>query len=65
MQKKTGRVIGDLKKRISHYEDGVKQALLFQQRPLPVSVVLLIDRAGCVNAFNDKIRAATIEAIPI
>lgn len=65
VQKKTGRVIGDLKKEdFTVYEDGVKQALsYFSKDQLPVSVVLLIDRAGCVNAFNDKIRAATIEAI--
>ncbi|MFP5265622.1 MAG: VWA domain-containing protein [Blastocatellia bacterium] len=65
MQKKTGRVIGDLNKDdFLVYEDGVKQAVShFSRDKLPVSVILLVDRAGCVNAFNDRIRAATIQAI--
>jgi VWFA-related protein len=65
MQKKTGRIIGDLNKDdFLIYEDGVKQAVShFSKDKLPVSVILLVDRAGCVNAFNDRIRAATIEAI--
>lgn len=65
VQKKTGRVIGDLKKEdFTIYEDGVKQTVShFSRDKLPVSVVLLVDRAGCVNAFNDQIRAATVKAI--
>jgi hypothetical protein len=65
MQKKTGRIIGDLNKGdFTVYEDGVKQAIShFSKDKLPVSVILLVDRAGCVNAFNEKIRAATTEAI--
>lgn len=65
MQKKTGRIIGDLNKEdFLIYEDGVKQAIShFSKDKLPVSVVLLVDRAGCVNAFNEQIRAATIQAI--
>ena len=65
MQKKTGRIIGDLNKDdFAVYEDGVKQAIShFSKDKLPVSVILLVDRAGCVNAFNERIRAATTEAI--
>jgi len=65
MQRRTGRVIGALKRDdflIS--EDGVKQTVeYFSKDKLPVSIVLLVDRAGCVNPFNEQIRAATIKAI--
>jgi VWFA-related protein len=65
VQKKTGRVIGDLKREdFSIFEDGVQQKVeYFSKDKLPVSVVLLVDRAGCVNPFNEQIRAATIKAI--
>jgi VWFA-related protein len=65
VQKKTGRVISDLKKEdFTIYEDGVKQSVShFSRDKLPVSVVLLVDRAGCVNPFNEQIRAATTKAI--
>jgi VWFA-related protein len=65
VQKRTGRVIGDLTKEdFAIYEDGVRQAVShFSRDKLPVSVVLLVDRAGCVNPFNEQIRAATIKAI--
>jgi VWFA-related protein len=65
VQKKTGRVIGDLKRDdFTISEDGVRQTVeYFSKDKLPVSVVLLVDRAGCVNPFNEQIRAATIKAI--
>src|SRR6185295_4426824 len=65
VQKKTGRIIGDLKREdFSITEDGVQQKVeYFSKDKLPVSVVLLVDRAGCVNPFNEQIRAATIKAI--
>jgi len=65
VQKKTGRIIGDLTRDdFSIAEDGVNQKLeYFSKDKLPVSVVLLVDRAGCVNPFNEQIRAATIRAI--
>lgn len=65
VQKKTGRIVGNLKQDdFTVFEDGVKQTVsYFSKDKLPVSVVLLIDRAGCVNAFNDQIRAATIKAV--
>lgn len=65
VQRKTGRIVGNLKQDdFTVFEDGVKQTVsYFSKEKLPVSIVLLIDRAGCVNAFNDQIRAATIKAI--
>jgi len=62
-QKKTGRIVGNLTQdNFTLVEDGVKQTIsYFSQERLPLSIVLLIDRAGCINAFNDQIRAATIE----
>jgi VWFA-related protein len=63
-QKQTGRIISNLSKDdFTVFEDGVQQAIsYFSQEKLPVSIVLLVDRAGCINAFNDQIRAATIKA---
>ena len=65
VQKKTGRVLPDLAKDdVLLFEDGVKQTVShFSRGKEPVSILLLVDRAGCVNAFNEQIRAATIEAI--
>jgi len=65
MQKKTGRIIGGLTRDdFTIFEDGVQQKVdYFSKDKLPVSIVLLIDRAGCVNPFNEEIRAATIKAI--
>src|SRR4030095_5871800 len=55
IQKKTGRVIADLKRDdFTVYEDNVLQTIShFSQDKLPVSIVLLVDRAGCVNAFSE------------
>src|SRR5262247_1410023 len=63
-QKKTGRIVTNLTKNdFSIFEDGVQQTIsYFSQERLPLSIVLLVDRAGCINAFNDQIRAATIQA---
>lgn len=65
VQKKTGRVISDLKRDdFTIFEDGVQQIIShFSKEKLPVSIVLLVDRAGCVNAFGPQIRAATVKAI--
>lgn len=65
VQKKTARIVGGLKRDdFTVFEDGVQQKVeYFSKDKLPVSVVLLVDRAGCVNPFNDQIRAATIKAI--
>ena len=65
VQRKTSRVVGGLKKEdFALYEDGVKQTVsYFSRDTLPVSVILLVDRAGCVNPFNEQIREATARAI--
>ncbi|HWN98982.1 MAG TPA: VWA domain-containing protein [Blastocatellia bacterium] len=65
VQKKTGRIIGNLKPEdFTVFEDGVKQSVpYFSKEKLPVSIVVLVDRAGCVNPFSEQIRAATIKAI--
>jgi Ca-activated chloride channel family protein len=46
VQKKTGRIIGDLKREdFSIVEDGVQQKVeYFSKDKLPVSIVLLVDR---------------------
>ncbi len=61
--KTTGRIISNLgKEDFSVFEDGVQQMIAhFSQEPLPLSIVLLVDRAGCINAFSEQIRAATIK----
>src|SRR5262247_1372697 len=63
-QKKTGRIVTNLvKEDFTIFEDGVQQTVsFFSQERLPLSIILLVDRAGCINAFNDQIRAATIKA---
>ena len=65
VQRRTGRILSNLTKDdFLIYEDEVKQTVShFSKDELPVSVLLLIDRAGCVNAFNEQIRAATVEAM--
>ncbi|HJQ24393.1 MAG TPA: VWA domain-containing protein [Blastocatellia bacterium] len=65
VQRKTSRVVGGLNKDdFTLYEDGVKQTVTYFSRDtLPVSVILLVDRAGCVNPFNEQIREATARAI--
>jgi Ca-activated chloride channel homolog len=63
-QKKTGRIVTNLTKDdFTVFEDGVQQTVsYFSQERLPLSIILLVDRAGCINAFNDQIRAATVKA---
>ncbi len=65
IQKSTGKVVSTIEQQeFSILEDGVKQTIThFRQEKLPLSIVLLVDRAGCINAFNDQIRAATIKAL--
>ena len=55
MQQKTGKIIGDLKKDdFSLYEDGIKQEIRhFSQDRLPLSVILMVDRAGCLDPFGE------------
>ncbi|MGA9773335.1 MAG: VWA domain-containing protein [Blastocatellia bacterium] len=65
MQQKTGRVVGTLKKEdFNLLEDGSKQQIThFSQDTLPLSVILLIDRGGCLDPFSEKVRRATLEAL--
>ena len=46
------------------FEDGIKQKIInFSQDTLPLSVILLIDRRGCLDPFSDKIQKAVGETI--
>ena len=65
MQKKTGRVVGNLKKDdFLLSEDGVGQLIThFSQDTFPLSVILLVDRGGCLDPFGEKVRAATLDAL--
>jgi VWFA-related protein len=65
LQKKTGRVVGDLKREdFALVEDGVPQQIThFSQNSLPLSVLLLIDRGGCLDPFGENVRHAARAAI--
>lgn len=60
MQKKTARVVGNLKQTdFVILEDGTKQQVThFSQDSLPLSVLLLIDRGGCIDPFGTEVRHA-------
>lgn len=65
LQKNTARVVGNLKQEnflIS--EDGTKQTIThFSQDALPLSVLLLIDRGGCLDPFGEEVRRAANDAL--
>src|SRR5215210_5248903 len=65
LQKKTGRVVGDLRREdFLLAEDGVVQQIThFSQNSLPLSVLLLIDRGGCLDPFGETVRRAAREAV--
>jgi VWFA-related protein len=65
VEKDTAKIVGGLKKEdFVIYEDGVRQQLAhFGQGTLPLSVILMIDRAGCLDPINSKVREATLEAL--
>jgi Ca-activated chloride channel homolog len=65
LQQKTGRIAGDIKKEaFTLFEDGVKQKIThFSQDTLPLSVILLIDRGGCLDPFSDSVHHATMAAL--
>lgn len=65
MQQKTGRIVGNLKKEdLNLLEDGTKQQIThFSQDTLPLSVILLVDRGGCLDPFNEKVHRASLEAL--
>jgi VWFA-related protein len=65
LQKNTSRVVGSLKQEdflIS--EDGNKQTIThFSQDNLPLSVLLLIDRGGCLDPFGEEVRRSAKDAL--
>jgi VWFA-related protein len=65
LQKKTGRVVGGLKPGdFTLTEDGVVQKITnFGQDTLPLSVILLIDRGGCLDPFGENVRRAARDAV--
>src|ERR1044072_4442536 len=65
LQKKTGRVVGDLKREdFTLVEDGVTQQITqFSQNSLPLSVLLLIDRGGCLDPFSESVKRAATDAV--
>jgi len=65
LQKDTARIVGGLKKEdFTLYEDGTKQTIShFSQDSLPLSVLLLIDRGGCLDPFGEQVHRAASDAI--
>jgi VWFA-related protein len=65
LQKKTGRVVGGLRREdFKLFEDGVPQQIThFSQNNLPLSVLLLIDRGGCLDPFGENVRHAARAAL--
>ena len=65
LRKNTSRVIGDLKQEdFLVSEDGSRQTIThFSQDSLPLSVVLLIDRGGCLDPFGSEVRRAAKDAL--
>ena len=65
LQKNTSRVVGNLKQDdFLIFEDGAPQTLThFSQDSLPLSVLLLIDRGGCLDPFGTEVRNAARDAL--
>ena len=65
LQKNTARVVGGLKQEsFLLSEDGSKQTIThFSQDTLPLSVLLLIDRGGCLDPFGEEVRRAARDAL--
>lgn len=65
LQKNTARVVGGLKQEdFLVSEDGSKQTIThFSQDTLPLSVLLLIDRGGCLDPFGEQVRRAANDAL--
>lgn len=65
LQQSTGRVVGNLgRDGFTVFEDGVKQEITsFGQDTLPLSVILMVDRAGCLDPYSEKVHRATLEAL--
>lgn len=65
LQKNTARVVGGLKKEdFILLEDGTRQDIThFSQDSLPLSVLLLIDRGGCLDPFSTDVHRAAVDAV--
>jgi Ca-activated chloride channel homolog len=65
LQKNTARVVGGLKQEnFLVSEDGARQTIThFSQDTLPLSVLLLIDRGGCLDPFGEEVRRAAKDAL--
>jgi VWFA-related protein len=65
LQKSTARVVGDLTQAdFTISEDGVAQSIShFSQDSLPLSVLLMIDRGGCLDPFGSEVRQAAMDAV--
>ena len=65
LQKKTGRVVGGLRREdFTLTEDGAPQQIThFSQNTLPLSVLLLVDRGGCLDPFGENVRRAAAESV--
>ena len=65
LQKNTSRVVGNLKQEdFLVSEDGSRQTIThFSQDNLPLSVLLLIDRGGCLDPFGEEVRRAAKDAL--
>lgn len=65
LQKDNARVVGDLTRDdFLIFEDGKRQDIShFSQGSLPLSVLLLIDRGGCLDPFSGEVRHAAVEAL--
>jgi VWFA-related protein len=65
LQKQTARVVGSLTKDdFVLAEDNVPQQIThFSQNSLPLSVLFLVDRGGCLDPFGSEVRAAARNAM--
>jgi VWFA-related protein len=65
MNKKTGRIISNLKREdFELYEDGVKQEIThFSQDKLPLSILLLLDVSGSVQPIIKQLREGASQAL--
>ena len=65
LQKNTARIVGSLKQAdFLVSEDGTRQSIThFSQDNLPLSVVLLIDRGGCLDPFGTEVRRSAKDAL--
>lgn len=65
LEKNTARIVGDLARDdFTVAEDGVNQSIThFSQSRLPLSVLLMIDRGGCLDPFGDEVRTAAFNAL--